>query len=78
MSVSILEASTEEVDRVGRSRVRVAPSKFVILLGKSSTDDAIVASVVVEVRTISLEVAILIVVASASVLITLTRSVGRL
>jgi hypothetical protein len=78
MFVSISEASIEEVDRLGRSRVEVAPSKSVMLLGNPSTILEIIASVVVGDREISLEIALKRVVASASVLMTLVGSIERL
>jgi hypothetical protein len=78
MLVSPSEASIEEVDRLGRSRVEVAPSKSVMLLGNSSTILEIIVSVVVGDREISLEIALTKVVASASVLMTLVGSIERL
>lgn len=78
MPVPISEASIDEVNRLGRSIVEVAPAKFVILLGNSSERLEIIASVVVGDRAISLEIALLRVVASACVLTTPVDSIERL
>jgi len=78
MSVSTLEASTDEVDRLGRSIVEVAPAKSVILLGSSSERLEIIASVVIGDGATSLEIALLKVVASACVSTTTVYSIERL
>lgn len=79
MSVPISEASIGEVevDRLGRSRVEVAPIKSVTLLGNSSETLENIASVVLGDQ-MTLEITLLRVVAPASVLTTLVGSNERL
>jgi hypothetical protein len=72
-SVPILKASIEEVGKLGRSSVEVAPAKSAMLLDKSSIADILetMASVVVGDEITSLENAVLRVIISVSVLATL-------
>ena len=78
MPVSISGVSIGEVDRLGESKLEVALSKSVTLLTNSSETLENIASVVLGDRTTSLEIALLRVVAPASVLTTPVGSIERL